>query len=183
MILWHSIFINLYANINVLECACGREGYGLAQMHASSVRSWIQSPDAKRALLHAMLLQRAFEALPAGAEPAIHVPLSLYHCGIVWACFLHFEKVDGGQQGDKEGEGSTPVSLSADDARHFEELHLPGVDGIGILEQLGTVSPGRLALGSLFRIIDLLQRINHFKVSQSLATTLLALVEEMQGLF
>lgn len=80
--------------------------------------------------------------------------------------------------------GEDRITVSAGDALQFAEFRLAGVDvnGVGLLEQLGTISP-RLATGSLFRIIDLLQRINHFKISRSLAATLLALVEETQGLF
>lgn len=78
---------------------------------------------------------------------------------------------------------SMPVTLTAGDARQFEEFGLAGVDGVGFLEQLGSILPGRLAMGSLLRVIDLLQRINHFRISQRLAETLLAVVEETQGLF
>ncbi|KAJ5976339.1 hypothetical protein N7481_010046 [Penicillium waksmanii] len=178
MILWHSIFITLHTDINALECAFGREGHDpkLTPMHTSYAKSWIHTLDAKRALLHAMLLQRHFETLPAGAEPAIHVPLSLYYCGIVWACFLCFGRQDGVHI-------SMPVTLTAGDVRHFEEFGLAGVDGVGLLEQLGSILPGRLAMGSLLRVVDLLQRINHFRISQRLAETLLAVVEETQGLF
>jgi hypothetical protein len=76
-----------------------------------------------------------------------------------------------------------PVTLTAGDVRHFEEFGLAGVDGVGFLEQLGSIVPGRLAMGSLLRVVDLLQRINHFRISQRLAETLLAVVEETQGLF
>lgn len=178
MILWHSIFITLHTDINALECAFGREGHdpNLSPLHTSYAKSWIHTLDAKRALLHAMLLQRQFETLPAGAEPAIHAPLSLYYCGIVWACFLCFGRQDGVHM-------SMPVTLTAGDARQFEEFGLAGVDGVGFLEQLGSILPGRLAMGSLLRVIDLLQRINHFRISQRLAETLLAVVEETQGLF
>lgn len=178
MILWHSIFITLHTDINALECAVGREGHdqNLTPLHAPYAKSWIHTLDAKRALLHAMLLQRHFETLPVGAEPAIHVPLSLYYCGIVWACFLCFGKLDGMNM-------SMPITLSAGDARHFEEFGLVGVDGVGFLEQLGSILPARLAMGSLLRIIDLLQRINHFRISKRLAETLLAVVEETQSLF
>ena len=172
MMLWHSIFIMLHADFNALECACGREGYGAAQEHLSSTRSWVRSVEAKRCMLHAMLIQKNFESLPAGAEPAFHVPLCLYYCGIVWSCFMCFS-------GDLE-----PVTVTAADLAQFGELRLQGIDGVGIcLEQTVGLQPRRLAMGSLFRIVDLLQRINHWKISQSLASTLLALIEETQDLF
>jgi hypothetical protein len=178
MILWHSIFITLHTDINALENSLGREGHN--PNTPTYAKSWIRTQDAKRALLHAMLLQRQFETLPAGAEPAIHVPLSLYYGGIIWACFLCFGRLDQGLDLDQ----GVTVTLSAGDARHFDELGLEGVDGVVFLEQLGSsILPGRLAMGSLLRVVDLLQRVNHFRIARRLAETLLAVVEETQGLF
>ncbi|KAJ5365232.1 hypothetical protein N7517_008118 [Penicillium concentricum] len=172
LILWHSIFITLHADFNAIESACGRDGYDAAQKHIPYARSWARSLDAKRCVLHAMLIQKNFESLPVGAEPAIHVPLCLYHCGLVWACFMCFS------------DDFEPVTVDATDNLQFGELQLDGVDGIGILlGQAGALLPRRLATGSLFRIIDLLQKISHWRISQSLASTLLTLVEETQDLF
>ncbi|KAJ5297579.1 fungal-specific transcription factor domain-containing protein [Penicillium antarcticum] len=173
MILWHSIFIALHADFNAIEIACDRDGHEAAQKSSPYVRSWVRSADAKRCILHAMLIQKNFESLPAGAESAIHVPLCLYYCGLVWACFACFS--------DKDEE---PVTVDSTDNFHFEELLLEGIDGVGILpEQSSVLLPRRLALGSLFRIIDLLQRVSHWRISQSLASTLLAIVDETQDLF
>jgi hypothetical protein len=171
MMLWHSIFIMLHADLNALECGCGREGYDSTQKHLPYVKNWLRSTDAKRCLLHALLIQKNFESLPAGAEPALHAPMCLYYCGLLWACFMCFDDVD-------------PVTVAEADNLQFAELRLHGVDGVGILlEQMGGLQPRRLATASLFRVIDLLQRISHWKISQSLAGTLLALVEETQDLF
>ncbi|KAJ5639052.1 uncharacterized protein N7484_006914 [Penicillium longicatenatum] len=172
MMLWHSVFMMLHVDFNSLECVLGREGYDVAQTHLPYARAWVHSADAKRCLLHAMLTQKSFESLPAGAEPAFHVPMCLYYCGLIWACFMSFK-------GDQN-----PVTLVAGDNFQFNELSLQGIDGIGpLLEQTGGLQPSKLAMGSLFRIIDLLQRISHWKISQSLASTLLALAEETQDLF
>lgn len=162
----------LHVDFNALECVLGREGYDVAQTHLPYIQSWVRSMDAKRCLLHAMLIQKNFESLPAGAEPAFHVPMCLYYCGLVWSCFM-FLKAD-----------QTPVTLVARDNFQFNELSLQGVDEIGpLLEQMSGLQPTKLAMGSLFRIIDLLQRISHWKISQSLASTLLVLAEETQDLF
>ncbi|KAJ5679879.1 hypothetical protein N7462_008123 [Penicillium macrosclerotiorum] len=172
LMLWHSIFITLHADINALECAAGRDGYAAAQKHIPYARAWVRSPAAKRCLLHALLIQRTFESLSAGADPALHVPMCLYYAGLVWACIMCF------------GTGADELVLAPKEHVHFEELRLLGGDGIGLfLEQMGEVQPRRVVTGSLFRIIDLLQRISHWKIAQSLATTLLALVEETQDLF
>ncbi|KAJ5707407.1 hypothetical protein N7488_007208 [Penicillium malachiteum] len=175
MMLWHSVFMNPHSDFNALECALGREGYDVAQRHIPYARNWVRSMDAKRCLLHAMLIQKNFESLPAGVEPAIHVPMCLYHCGLVWACFMCF---------GNSNQDSDPIDVSVEDQLQFSELRLHGIDGIGaFLEQTGGLQPAKLATGSLFRVIDLLQRISHWKISQSLASTLLALVEETQEFF
>lgn len=206
MMLWHSIHITLHADINALECAAGREGYDGVQKYTPYVRAWLRSADAKRCLLHALLIQKNFESLSAGAEPAIYVPKCLYYAGLVWACFLCFggPSAQGHEHGpraanehgnenenqpcDGDGDGHANhdevITIGPAENLQFAELRLPGVDGIGVfLEQMGGLQPRRLAMGSLFRIIDLLQRISHWKIAQSLAATLLVVVEETQDLF
>lgn len=176
MMLWHSVFILLHVDMDALECACGRDGADAAQRHRAYALSWVRSADSKRCLLHALLIQKNFESLPAGVESSIHVPMCLYYCGIVWSCFMCFA-------GDAEA-GGDPDTVEAADSLHFAELLLPGVDGMGFFaDQTRGLLPRRLATGSLFRIIDLLNRISHWKIAQSLASTLLALVEETQDLF
>lgn len=202
MMLWHSIYITLHADINALECAAGREGYESAQRYTPYARAWVRSPDAKRCLLHAVLIQKNFESLSAGAEPAMFVPKCLYYCGLVWACFMCFggdyhsdadspcgdeiqpERGHENKTNKLEGQRENVITIGPAETLQFAELRLPGIDGIGgFLEQMGRLQPRRLAVGSLFRIIDLLQRISHWKIAQSLATTLLVLVEETQDLF
>ncbi|OKO90300.1 Transcriptional regulator ADR1 [Penicillium subrubescens] len=200
MMLWHSIYITLHADINALECAAGREGYDAVQKYTPYARAWVRSADAKRCLLHALLIQKNFESLSAGAEPGMFVPKCLYYCGLVWACFMCFGGDSQSREGEVEPEKDNENKLNPGDSEgqrengcitigpaenlQFAELRLPGVDGIGVfLEQMGGLQPRRLAVGSLFRIIDLLQRISHWKIAQSLAMTLLVVVEETQDLF
>ena len=172
LILWHSNFMALHANFDALECACGRDGSEPAQERIPYARAWVRSMNAKRCVLHAILLQNRFECLTAGAESAIHVPLCLFYCGIVWACFICFIEDD------------ELVVIDAKDVSLFDELQLNGIDHAEILsKQVGALMPRKLALESLFRIINLMQCISYGNLSQSLASTLLALVEETQDLF
>ncbi|KAJ5769583.1 hypothetical protein N7520_004142 [Penicillium odoratum] len=172
MALWHSIFMTLNTNFNSLECALGREGHHVSQAHLPYARTWVRSINAKRCLLHAMLIQKNFESLPTGAEPGFHVPMCLYYSGLVWSSFMCF----GGDQ--------DPITIFAEDNLQFDEFKLQGIDGIGtFLEQTCGLQPTKLAMGSMFRIIDLLRRVSHWKIAQSLASTLLAIVEETQDLF
>ncbi|CAG8364335.1 unnamed protein product [Penicillium salamii] len=168
LILWHSIFMSLHVDFNILELTLGRDGDEASQKALPHAQKWIHSPDAKRCLLHAMLLQNHCESLPMGAESAIHLPLSLYHCGIIWAAFMCFSE-----------QNSDAIIVDAADYLQFEELHLSGA---GDLMNFGVLVPSRLALGSVFRVVGLLQRIGHWKISKSLASTLLGIVETREYL-
>ena len=167
LILWHSIFISLHVDFDRLELALGRDADEASRSALPYALEWVHSADAKRCLLHAMLVQKHFELLPVGAESAIYLPLCLYHCGIVWAAFMCF----AGQSGDA-------ITISADSGL-FEELQLSGAQD---LLDLGLLVPDRLALGCVFRVVDLLHRIGHWKISQGLGATLLGIIETREYL-
>ena len=170
MILWHSTFMLMYGNFEELELSCGKSGPIAAQKTIGDARIWVRSDNAKRCLLHAVLIQRHFQSMPIGKEPLIHIPMCLYYCGIVLFCFLRF----GG-----EGESLVGIASPLD----FPELRLLGIDAnIMIAEETEGLQLERRGLSPVFRVIDLLQRISHWKVAHSLASTLLALVEEEHNL-
>ncbi|GIC92990.1 C2H2-type zinc finger protein [Aspergillus udagawae] len=77
--LWHANFLSLLADLDRLEQALGREGFDEAQRNTSYVRAWANSSDGLRCAIHAVLILRLLETLPAGGtEPAIHVPRVLF---------------------------------------------------------------------------------------------------------
>ena len=146
MILWHSTFMLVHADFDALELSCGREGIKEAQKAVEYAQVWVNSVDAKRCLLHAVLIQRNFESLPMGAELSIHVPMCLYYCGIVLFCFLRF----GG-----EGNGMMEAEQSLD----FPELRLLGINENNMIaEETGGHQLGRLGSSPLFRLIDQIGR-------------------------
>lgn len=175
LILWHSVFLVLHADLEALERACGRDGEDVSWKATQYVQEWANSADAVRCILHAMQIQALFEAIPVGIEPFIHVPMCLYHCGLVWFCFSRFV-----QRGQARRLG---------DSFQFSEMALVGIDQSDddvrnmVLEYSGGLQAGRLGLNKVFIVIDLLQRIVHWKIAQSFATTLLTVVESEQGVF
>ena len=171
MILWHAIFMIVHADFDTLEVACGREGPEATQKALAYARAWVKSVDAKRCLLHAVLIQRHFESMPMGTEPSIHVPMCLYYCGIILFCYLRF------------GAGGDCIE-EAEENFDFPELRLLRVDGNKMIaEETGVLQLGRPGSSPMFKVIDLLQRISHWKIAQSFASTLLALLEEEQDIF
>jgi hypothetical protein len=154
-----------------LECACGREGEAAAQKSQLYASSWAESRAATRALLHATLIQQHFQLLPIGAEPAIHVPMALYNCGIAWACFTRFGSGGGESYVD-------PATLS-----EFSEIKLFGPKLLKSFHDIrSNIQWGKSESGPMLKIIDLLGKISHWKVAESFATTLIALVDT-QDLF
>ncbi|CAM1509218.1 Fc.00g029570.m01.CDS01 [Cosmosporella sp. VM-42] len=168
MMLWHSIFMTLHMNLDVLESACGRDGMAAAEKVRQDAQTWARSGDAKRCIIHAILAQKHFERMSLGVEPPIHAPLCLYRCGIAWFCYSQF------------GDGLQP---QGEDDLDLTELQLLRINGRALLMEELKPQDGRPAASPLFRIIDLLRRISHWKVALNLASTLSALFEAENSLF
>ncbi len=168
MMLWHSITMLLYMDLDILECAAGREGHEMAEKHRQHAYSWGASAQAKRCIVHAILVQRQFEQMPLGTEVPIHAPMCLYRCGIAWHCFAQF------------GECNRP---RPEEALEFPELESLGIDGTQLLRTEIGAHVGRSSERFLLRTVDLLRRISHWKIADSLSSTLLSLVEESNSVF
>jgi hypothetical protein len=163
MTLWHSLFVHLYSNQDSLERASGREGPETQNSHQSCAQAWARSLGAKKCMVHSVLLLRQFKRMQIGTEPPIHVPMSLYRCGIAWYCFSRY---------------GSKASLEPPGELIMPELEALGVDAEHIfLEDVGPriTKPPEYTLVS---IVDLLQRISHWKVADRLASTLLALIDK-----
>lgn len=167
-ILWHSTFILLYSDLDVLERACGRDGPEAAQEAIGYARKWANSQEATRSLIHAVCVRKNFESMSIGSECPLQIPTCLYQCGIIWSCFGHFENTRNG----------------AFVQRKFPELDLAGVN-VGEIDaaELRNSQIERKAAKQVFGIVGLLQSIHHWKLSLSLASTLLALIEEQDNVF
>lgn len=165
--LWHSIFMSLNADMDSLECASGREGDVVMMEHQAYAKLWAKSPRGRRCVVHSILLQRQFEAISLGSEPPIHAAASLYRCGIVWYCFARFAR------GERLGTG---------DCIDMPELRSMGIDGNKILLEDVSARLSQPVENGVVKIVDLLERITHWKVADRLASTLLALIDTGQGL-
>lgn len=162
MMLWHTAFIMLYANMDLLERACGRDGEKDADKRQQDVQAWVTSGMAKRCIAHAILAQRHFEQIPVGEEPTIYAPPCLYRCGLVWFCFIKF--------------GQDQI-CSLHEKPDYPELRLLNVSERESLASVLEAKSRGLLASSLFKIIDLLQRICRGKLGRTLASTLLVLSE------
>lgn len=151
---------------DALECVSGREGPAAAEMHQEGVQEWAKSADARKCIIHSVLVQRHFERIPLGVEPPIYAPQCLYRCGIAWFCYIHF--------------GGKICTETEGDLVHLDlpELLVLGVNGTSLFLEEVAPRHGRPTTGPLFKITDLLQRIRHWKIAHNFASTLLLLFEE-----
>ncbi|KAI9035135.1 SDR family oxidoreductase [Aspergillus affinis] len=167
MILWHSNFIMLYANLDVLERACGRDGDEIDPDALRYAEQWATSNEAKRCLLHAIYILRQFESIAIGRASSIHLPLCLYQCGIVWYCFGKFCK------------NAVFSARDAESQFKYSEFHLLRNDESRALNRDSSKWQNKWdTLDQVFGCVDMLRRIPHWKLPQNLASTLLALIEE-----
>ncbi|KFZ08518.1 hypothetical protein V501_05921 [Pseudogymnoascus sp. VKM F-4519 (FW-2642)] len=94
MILWHSVFMCLLTNFDLLERAIGRNGADSATLDTDMAYAtkWATSREAQRCMLHVHALLNSLGAMRLDAEAAIHVPHCLFLAGIVSYCFTRFRR-------------------------------------------------------------------------------------------
>ncbi|KAJ3542812.1 hypothetical protein NM208_g3901 [Fusarium decemcellulare] len=163
-ILWHAAFISLFADLNRLELAAGKDGYEEAQKHLDYARTWATSQDGRRCALHGALILQKAENMSIGAEPAIHVPRVLYWAAIIWYGYTEF------------GRGYTRMDVVSKDT--FPELERSGVDSEKLLFQahgFKNLRPPCFGSRTLRGLVDLLQRIGHWDLSRKLASLMMSL--------
>ncbi|KAL2783255.1 hypothetical protein BJX66DRAFT_134762 [Aspergillus keveii] len=161
-VLWHSIYLVIYADMELLERVSRRDAQAAAGTNGSLVRSWSRSLDASKCVVHAFLVRCYVERMTVSTEPAIHLPRALFGAAISWFCFTHI----GGQQGI--------------DARAFDTPEIQSI-------RRHTVVPVQLEKGirdSVFadlshvhHFIDLLNRVGRWGISASFASVLCSVVE------
>jgi len=108
LVLWHTVFMGLLTNFNVLERAIGRNGAENLMLDAdlAYATSWATSRDAQRCILHAHALLYSLGAMRLDAEAAIHIPHCLFQAGIASYCYARFRQPSPASQ----AQGHTPTS-------------------------------------------------------------------------
>ncbi|KAL5355839.1 hypothetical protein BJX96DRAFT_185038 [Aspergillus floccosus] len=162
-VLWHSIYMSLYVDMDLLEQAIGRCGDLLKGTASEEVRKWAASLDASKCLVHALLIQRYLERMRVSAEPAIHIPRALFSAALSWICFNRI-----GHQ--KE------INLRA-----FEAPEIQLIGSKNALQDVQGQAFGDTAFADvnhLHRLIDLLHRVGRWAISKTFAAVLCAALEE-----
>lgn len=119
---WHAVFISMSANVRQLCAIIGPARYVNELFHHSQeveenkevdLRAWVQTPDARRALLHAMAVAELAQNLSFGNSYAIHVPFAIFSAAAVVAAFVAGEV------------HSLPIPTQIDWAALYQDLRNP----------------------------------------------------------
>ncbi|ETN41350.1 uncharacterized protein HMPREF1541_03285 [Cyphellophora europaea CBS 101466] len=160
LILWHFNFINLYADMNLLEKSVGRDGPELRPSDLAKTIEWARSDDAKRSVAHALAIKKSLEGFRLTSEPGIHVPRAMFCSAVCLFCQAKYG--DGGNQ-------SLPCT--------FPELQLFDTN---VTSSIRTArepqSTGGDGSKSVYNFVDLLQRIGHWQISRKFASILSVLI-------
>jgi hypothetical protein len=165
MVLWHSTFMALLADLDMLERAVGRDTPEALESSAKGFRRWVSSLDAKRCIVHGLLAHKHVKELQLGMEPAIHIPRTLFLAGMTLFCYTlpQVPPLDMGRETFQQ-----------------ELLALPEMKLIDTSGALYIFEPDRKCSGklssieasALCNITDLLQRIGHWEIARKYASTL-----------
>ncbi|KAI1171867.1 fungal-specific transcription factor domain-containing protein [Nemania sp. FL0916] len=168
LIFWHSAFMALYADSDLLERSIGRDGRHAAQEARGDVENWAASVEARRGVLHALLLLKDLEMLPIGLEPAIHVPKATFYSALVVYSYIKFKP-------------SADAYAPAQDEVDAPELQVSGSTGaLGSNSEKASaalLSPVEPSI--LCNAIDLLRRIGHWEISRKFASILQILLDDL----
>ena len=86
--LWHSCFLLLLCDVNLVEKASGRDGPSISNAETQQLRDWMLTPRVKQCVYHAVLLCRLTDDIRICDVPAAHVARSLWHAGLVLAIYF-----------------------------------------------------------------------------------------------
>ncbi|KAN0099851.1 hypothetical protein V8E51_013626 [Hyaloscypha variabilis] len=161
-ILWHSTFMALFADFDLLEAAVGRDGHDAACASNEKVHQWASGPNAARCLIHSLLLQDEIENMQLRSEPALHVPRILFWAGLVALCY---------------SKHASPGSHRPPDfqAQVFPEIKILGPTAHARLVEAFISGPGLNPMVHIITVcksIDQLQKLSRWGVSHTFARIL-----------
>lgn len=166
-VLWHLIFISIYADIDLLERVSGRDGESSASSSTPLIQSWVTSLDASRCLVHALLIQWHLERMRVSSEPAIHIPRALFTAALAWFCFTRV----GGRHTIDTNAFDAPEIRLVENVTRSHDAHLR------------SFGEATCAFGSnLHRLIDLLGRFSRWGISKSFSSVLCTALENKQSI-
>ena len=194
--LWHYSFMTLMTDLDVLELAIGKDGPDVSSSVRQYVSSWISSPDSKRCLLHALLLQDFMVNTSMGSVMAIHTPRVLFAAAVCWACYMLYHQpttvnstslsatftVDGGGQADDVFESleHLPEIRAMDSSARWSSSATPsgwtGKQASAALKSILTANTAEMKAATLCVLETLLRRLGTSGISRRFADIIQILI-------
>lgn len=94
LMLWHSCFVLLLSDLDMVERVFGRDGSNISQDDSNILNAWILTPHAKRCVIHALLIYVLLERFRVSEVPAIHVARVAWQAGLVLAVYSFFARTE-----------------------------------------------------------------------------------------
>lgn len=204
-VLWHTVFMELVTNFDILERAVGRDGPDspTAQHDLDYAHQWANSKDAERCILHVHALLHSVGLMRLDTEPAIHIPHCLFLAGIAAYSYTRFHRSSHAVFQDTDGQPNRTPRLGAHDFPEFIKCGIPmpkhlcesthtssnanGSSHREIVAECDQYAARNVqnqsrphsgaVTGIMFTINDLLQRIGHWGVARKYSATLSTLAQ------
>ncbi|KAJ5919719.1 hypothetical protein N7454_009554 [Penicillium verhagenii] len=170
-VLWHSIYISLYADLDLLEQLIGRDGHHHTVQAAAPVQEWCASLNASRCLIHASLIAQYIEKMSMSSEPSIHVPRALFSAALTYLVVARF----------------APKHVVRSEAFASPEFKILGDNNASVescfpdLQSKGSSGSVGADMDHLYRLVDLLQRGGRWGISQAFAGVITSALEGIPG--
>ncbi|KAI8274614.1 hypothetical protein K4K60_009522 [Colletotrichum sp. SAR11_57] len=140
MIWWHASFMALYADADLLERSIGRDGREVAEQAKKEIDEWATSSEARKGVLHALLVLKHLEMLPIGSDPAIHVPKAVFYAAMAVYSYIKFMPKTGSCYTPSQDEiaipelqVSEPVGPSQTGKKQTDASSFPPVESIRVM--------------------------------------------------
>uniref|UniRef100_A0A060T550 ARAD1B01474p n=1 Tax=Blastobotrys adeninivorans TaxID=409370 RepID=A0A060T550_BLAAD len=155
MALWHNIFINMYANVKLLEAATGKHGPNAVKESHTKLAEWANSDFALRSAIHCLLMLKTLEMAFDRVESAFHLSRCLFQAAICWYCFQQ-----GGETANLPEVQLEEIScVDAYDNNVMLDIYADALDAVGVFSSFVRVIKRTQPWGAQHRLSNVLTKL------------------------
>lgn len=164
-ILWHAVYMTVFADFDLLERAIGREGHTLSPRDIDLLTTWANSDEGLKCILHSLMIKKHVQGTSVISDLAMHVPRAIFWAAMALICYIRFGTRDEQLQ-----------SLLNPTILNYIEQFSMGIDRPTFISELSEFVAGdSITLKTtVFMMTDLLQRVGHWEISRKFASILTA---------
>lgn len=165
LVLWHFLNLHLHCQVSIFELAAGRGGADSARAALQSIATWCQTPQARRACLHAAGVYTAMSRLRIKDGTMLHSETSLFTAALILGLYVFMMQPATGSRSSNFGTESDGNQL----IEPYEFLHnvdwsvLRG-DGFGLdaPSLLQSSTPASIAVSGAASIVKSTRAVRQF---------------------